>query len=381
MPAASEIVFATLDAPYRLDAGQDDFVFRGWAEVDDEDRPDIRLTVNGVDVPLVASREPHERMKYPDMKACSFKAPVRFSELLAATTPSEPFLLTATLTSDHRRRVFEYGVSAAWLKEVFGRPLRPRPIPPEALQVRVTGAAAGQFHLSGVTAVDQLQAALARAGRPLGDYRRILDFGCGPARLTGVVRDRAPGAALFGCDIDAEAIAWCRSALGDVADFQVNGETPPLPYPDESFDLVYCVSIFTHLPDEMQWPWLAELRRVLRPGGVLLTTKLDPAAYDLPEAVRREGVERGFVYWGEAKETDGLPGFYRLAYHTREFIEREWSAYFEVLHVGSHDLNFTQDSVLLRRPRHGLSWLPSGLRKGLHGVAAALRPRRRGAGA
>jgi ubiquinone/menaquinone biosynthesis C-methylase UbiE len=186
------------------------------------------------------------------------------------------------------------------------------------------------------------------------------------------IADLNPQAALAGSDIDAEAIGWAQENLSDIATFAVNGELPPLPFPDEAFDLVYSISTFTHFPDELQWAWLKELRRVLKPGGLLLTTKLNAAAYDLPADVQREFQAKGFVYWGEAALTDGLPTFYRLAYHTDAFVRREWGRYFEVLRIGSHDLNNTQDSVLLRRPRHGLSWLPLGVRRGLFAAARAI---------
>jgi ubiquinone/menaquinone biosynthesis C-methylase UbiE len=128
-----------------------------------------------------------------------------------------------------------------------------------------------------------------------------------------------------------------------------NGHEPPLPFPDKHLDRIYSISIFTHLPEAMQDAWLAELHRVLKPGGYLLTTKIDPFAYALPEAVRAAAVETGFAYFGDAAPVDGLPDFYRLAYHTDDYVRRAWGCHFDVLHVGSHDLNDTQDSVLLRR--------------------------------
>jgi SAM-dependent methyltransferase len=50
----------------------------------------------------------------------------------------------------------------------------------------------------------------------------------------------------------------------------VNQPTPPLPEADDTFDLIFCGSVFSHLTD---WaPWLLELRRVLKPAGVLLAS-------------------------------------------------------------------------------------------------------------
>lgn len=378
MSVGAAFVLISLDPPYRIPSEADTFVFSGWAEVDDPANPQVRLALNGVEAPITTfTHLPKFEQSFPNTKAVGFYGKVDFKAWAAKIAPHdlvEPVLLNATVTSDARRRSFEYSVTAEWLARIFGRPLRPRRIPPEHLQIRVTGAAAGQFHTAGAKVAEQIAGLLERAERPLQSFNRILDFGCGPGRVISSIKDMHPTAKLSGSDIDAEAIEWAQQNLGDIGDFRVNGATGPLPFKDEAFDLVYSISIFTHLPEEMQWGVLSELRRVLKPGGVLLTTKLDPLAYDLPQEVKDEAAERGFAYWGAASETDGLPDFYRLAYHTSDYVEREWGRYFEVLHIGAHDLNNTQDAVLLRRPRHALSWLPSPVRKQLHGLKTLVAP-------
>jgi SAM-dependent methyltransferase len=48
---------------------------------------------------------------------------------------------------------------------------------------------------------------------------------------------------------------------------------PPLPFAeDNSFDLVYAFSVFTHIPAEHQEAWLLEMKRILKPGGFLVCT-------------------------------------------------------------------------------------------------------------
>ena len=365
-PVEPAPVYLTLNPPYRLEDGDLTVVLRGWAEVDDPGAPAISLSLNGRETPLTVYDQAGIQRHFPGMKALGFQADVDFKALFAGLEPSEPFLLEATVVSDHRRRTFEYSVTPKWLEAVFGRPLRARRIPPEPLQIRVAGAAAGEFHRTGGVVADQIAAILQANGRPLRSHGRILDFGAGPGRVLDCIHDRHPAAQLSGSDIDPEAIAWASEQLADIADFHVNGAAPPLPFADESFDFVYAISVFTHLPREMQWGWLSDLRRVLKPGGLLLTTKLNHAAYDLPPEVKAAGAQEGFVYWGDAAATEGLPGFYRLAYHSHDYVRREWGRYFEVLHIGSHDLNGSQDAVLLRRPRHALSWLPAKTRRALH---------------
>ena len=97
----------------------------------------------------------------------------------------------------------------------------------------------------------------------------MLDFGCGCGRVTRYWGDFA--GSVSGSDVSAKAVDWCRTNL-PFARFEVNRLAPPLAFADESFDLVYALSVFTHLTDELQLAWRDELRRVLRPGGRLLLT-------------------------------------------------------------------------------------------------------------
>ena len=65
--------------------------------------------------------------------------------------------------------------------------------------------------------------------------------------------------------------SWCASNL-PFGRFEVNGLEPPLPFEDNSFDLFYSLSIFTHLDEPLQQPWFDEMVRVVEPGGVFLLT-------------------------------------------------------------------------------------------------------------
>jgi 2-polyprenyl-3-methyl-5-hydroxy-6-metoxy-1,4-benzoquinol methylase len=144
------------------------------------------------------------------------------------------------------------------------------PLPPAELRIRVAGTAeAGWFLEGGRLAEQSIRAALERAGTSLEERSAILDFGCGCGR---VVRRLAslPGA-VHGSDLNADAVAWCRANLG-FAQFERNSLTPPLLYRDGQFDLVYTLSVFTHLPLDLEHAWVAELSRILRPGGYLLLT-------------------------------------------------------------------------------------------------------------
>jgi ubiquinone/menaquinone biosynthesis C-methylase UbiE len=96
--------------------------------------------------------------------------------------------------------------------------------------------------------------------------RRILDAGCGAGPLHAALRDR--GAIVTGFDSSAKMLDLARKRLGDDADLHLTDLGSPLPFPDEAFDDVVACLVLHYLED---WTApLAELRRVLRPGGRLI---------------------------------------------------------------------------------------------------------------
>ncbi|MFG3440197.1 class I SAM-dependent methyltransferase [Nonomuraea sp. NPDC047897] len=98
--------------------------------------------------------------------------------------------------------------------------------------------------------------------------RRILDAGCGSGPLFAELRDR--GAVVTGIDASAGMLEMARRRLGIEADLRVADLAGPLPFPDDTFDDVIASLVLHYLED---WgPTLAELRRVLRPGGRLLVS-------------------------------------------------------------------------------------------------------------
>ncbi|GAB2890451.1 class I SAM-dependent methyltransferase [Streptomyces mayteni] len=117
-----------------------------------------------------------------------------------------------------------------------------------------------------VTAYYERPAMLALAGDVAG--RRILDAGCGSGPLSAALRDR--GAVVTGVDASAGMLALARRRLGDDADLHAVDLSDPLPFADGAFDDVVASLVLHYLED---WgPTLAEMRRVLRPGGRLIAS-------------------------------------------------------------------------------------------------------------
>jgi SAM-dependent methyltransferase len=189
---------------------------------------------------------------------------------------------------------------------------------------------------------------LKEINRDFDTFDRILDFGCGCARVLRFVKPRI-GQSIEGTDIDMESIHWCQDNLFNTLKFHVNSDIPPLAYPDESFDFIFSISVFTHLPEEMQFQWLGELKRILKRGGVFITTfhgeDLFPAAQ--PEIISLYK-EKGFYYL-YVGNTLGLPEYYQAAFHTNDYIQKKWCHYFKILHIGKRAINNHQDAVVCEK--------------------------------
>lgn len=103
--------------------------------------------------------------------------------------------------------------------------------------------------------------------------KRVLDFGCGAGRVIRHFDEEASAAEIWGCDIDAASIEWAKQHLSPPFHFALSGESPPLSFPDGHFDLIYAISVYTHLLDSWS-EWILEMRRLLRPGGILIASFL-----------------------------------------------------------------------------------------------------------
>jgi SAM-dependent methyltransferase len=261
---------------------------------------------------------------------------------------------------------WRYFVEQGWLENRIGAPrslyedIRRRKNheidqirPPSFLRKRIHGADDTEtFEQAGRAIAADVFKYLDRAGGS-GPEFRVLDFGVGCARVLRPLQDLIGSASTpregmewYGCDIDGQAIAWCQTYLSSRAKFVVNETMPPSPFPDRSFDFVYSISIFTHLPEAMQFAWLKEINRVLKPGAVAV---ISTHSFGAPRKRKEERlIARGFHHGG-GKGAEGLPDFYQTSYHTREYIEREWSKHVSVETFVERGVNSDQNLVLCRR--------------------------------
>src|SRR5205823_4268503 len=134
------------------------------------------------------------------------------------------------------------------------------PLPPARLRAQIgpSHADARVFLESGRIHAELIQSLLRDAGTPVEQLGAILDWGCGCGRVLRHWSD-LPRTLVHGCDINPKMVDWCRDNLS-FAEVAVTGLTPPLPYADSTFDLIYAFSVFTHLTEELQREWMEECR-------------------------------------------------------------------------------------------------------------------------
>ncbi|MEP6909323.1 MAG: class I SAM-dependent methyltransferase [Actinomycetota bacterium] len=222
------------------------------------------------------------------------------------------------------------------------------PVPPPTLRTVVAGTPGLAWFLEGGREQAAIvREALERHGPPLGELERMLDFGCGCGR---VIRHWAQlaGPEIHGSDYNGRLVRWCESNL-TFARFSVNDLSPPLDYEFGSFDAVYAISVFTHLPEDLERAWIDELGRILRPGGLLLLTTHGESYADRLEPDERARYLAGeaVVRWASVAGTNLCTTF-----HPEQYVRERLAPELELLEfvseggtVGSR----RQDFVVLRK--------------------------------
>jgi SAM-dependent methyltransferase len=206
--------------------------------------------------------------------------------------------------------------------------------------------------------LDLIEEGLRRTGRDFDDAERWLDFGCGYGRIVRELVQRVDRRRIHAADANAEGVRFCASEFG-VHPIYVPQDPAGLSLP--SFDVIYAISVLTHLPPERGRELLRVLGEALAEDGLLLftthgqrsveTAGVYGAAYEpLQESLQREVESTGVAYvpYGHYAGDD-----YGMTWHSRDYVVRtmtELDPSLELVYFEPHGLDEHQDVFAYRRP-------------------------------
>lgn len=175
--------------------------------------------------------------------------------------------------------------SSMWLRQAEHGDVAGLPsLAPEAIQRQLHGT-------SGVAAMQGALKFRSVVRKHLDEIRpgaRMLDFGCGWGRHIRVfLKDFSPGN-IVGVDIDPANLALCREHLPQVS-FLRSSEDQPLDIAPGSIDLVLSFSVFSHINEASARYWLAELGRIVKPGGTIIVTSWGRSLFEIAARIRATG--------------------------------------------------------------------------------------------
>ena len=229
------------------------------------------------------------------------------------------------------------------------------PVPPSDRWIsKKYGKTVEEYLSSGKRDMEEMCDILSQSGVSLESSGRILEFGCGNGRMIRWLEGMAKKGEVWGTDIDATRVFWCKQNLSPSFRFITTTFVPHLPFEDHYFGFIYAGSVFSHI-DDLADTWFAELRRVLRPGGTLFITvhlKNDLAVLKREE-YRDTGLARRLRRFSEHERSDfNMFTIGRaeqsFVFYDIDYLRRSLEPFFRILSV-TEEVRLYQNALLLER--------------------------------
>jgi SAM-dependent methyltransferase len=207
--------------------------------------------------------------------------------------------------------------------------------------------------------VDILEQALSHCGQRWSDVTSCLEIGSGYGRIIRELRRRLPPENIYACDVIAEGVQFCATEMG------VNrADVPGGPNFTKSptYDLVYLLSVFTHLPTPQIIGILRAIDLAMKGRGILVfTTHGMVSARDRIQRYRRPwsdlreeilaALEKEGSYYGNYSY---YKSEYGMAWYTDSFLRDlmgELFPHYELVHYGAAELDEHQDVFVYQKRR------------------------------
>lgn len=231
----------------------------------------------------------------------------------------------------------------------------------------------------GLTGFDAMKQAMAfyqaireEYKKPLSTVESILDFGCGWGRITRCFLRDIPADRIYGCDVQQDMITLCEKAIRN-SHFTQNNPYPPMDFDDETFDIIYAYSVFSHLSENAHLQWLAEFHRLLKPRGLLIVTtrarefipkmSMEPYIKKIDTERATNEYDNGeFIHTPFEGIGNPLSGFYGETAIPEQYIQRTWVKWFKDIKIRKVE-HIDQDMIIAWNPPSNLLNLRKILKK------------------
>lgn len=218
--------------------------------------------------------------------------------------------------------------------------------------VRKGAVLAEDFLLEGRQVYEAINQLLSQNNVKVTKLTKIHEFGVGCGRVARYFHQ--DGFTEFsGSDVDPELIEWCRMHLQcsnqkEGNRFFTNDYLPPLSCEPDRFDVVYVISVYTHMDVDAQKAWFSEMHRVIRPGGTLLISFLERDEAELPEGIKVvKRIDKEFKRsWLGNK---GAPEIYYNTYNTLKYLRESLSPSFLLVDHSPNVVRGVQSLALFKK--------------------------------
>lgn len=180
--------------------------------------------------------------------------------------------------------------------------------------------------------------------------RSVLEFASGYGRVSRLARKIMPGTEWTCSDIHPEAVKFIASRLGLPA--FLSAKEPSEFRADRTFQIVFALSFFSHMPHRTFGPWLRALLGAVEPGGLLIFTTHGAVSLAKMFAEDAKFSDDGFHWLASSEQLDLDPEDYGSSAVTLGYVEKAVSA-----HTFGHLVRFQeaywwehQDLYVVRKP-------------------------------
>lgn len=194
------------------------------------------------------------------------------------------------------------------------------------------------------------------------EVKTYFDLGCATGRVARHVVAQSDVETVWCSDINARHIRWMLEFMPRKVRPIANHCIPSIPIPDNSVDLISAFSVFTHI-DTFETCWLAELRRILRPGGLAYLTVHNEATWqvlakelDNPDnrliqsllnidPALREKLQQPMPPGRAVYRFTDFGPYRAQVFHSNDYLERVWGRFLDIQEI--LDCHHVRQSVVV----------------------------------